>query len=387
MINTRREFIKKAGMAGFAFSTMGLNSTDPMHAGDEKIKFLTPIDGDMLNEYDGDVTNGSLMVKAKISAPSGSRIKVDGVKAKYMDGYFQANVRLKNYENIIELEEGKQGFRENIKIFWLKNYTNKYRFSIDDNIWFMKDIHENSAKYNSIFENPYLGFLKEVHNTYGTKIHINLYYQTEGFNLSQMTDKFKNEWKANATWLGLSFHALGDKPDRPYINAGYEQVKKDCAMVMEQIRRFAGEEVMGPETTLHWGEATVDGCRALRDAGYTILAGYFNVDDNKAPVSYYLTEDQRRYLKSRFIWRDNKEGIIFSRIALVINTVKQEQVIPYLDNVRQTYNPRYIDLMIHEQFYYPHYVSYQPDWREKVLKAVKWADDNGYKPAFLKESV
>jgi hypothetical protein len=202
-----------------------------------------------------------------------------------------------------------------------------------------------------------------------------------------MTGKFKDEWKANADWLGLSFHALAEFPDKPYINANYDQVKNDCVLVTDQIRRFAGEEVMGKETTLHWGEGTVEACRALRDQGYTVLAGYFNVDDKQAAVSYYLNEEQRRHLKTRFIWRDNKEGVIFAKIALVVNTVKLEQVVSYLDNVKKTYDPHYIDLMIHEQYFYPNYGSFQPDWREKVMTAVKWAVDNGYQPGFLKESV
>ena len=152
-----------------------------------------------------------------------------------------------------------------------------------------------------------------------------------------------------------------------------------------EIRRFAGEEVMGSETTLHWGEGTVEACRALRDHGYLALAGYFNVDDNTPPVSYYLNVEQRRHLKNRFIWRDNKEGIIFSRIALVVNTENLDKIIPYLDNVKKTYNPKYIDLMIHEQYFYPDYAGYQPDFKEKVMTAVKWAVDNQYKPGFLKE--
>jgi hypothetical protein len=390
MKKDRRDFLKMTGISGLALGLTGFKASHTEsisgNPGNE-IKFLSPIDGDMLNEYDGTVSDGNLIINVKIAAPSGSRIKVNGVKAKYIDGIFQADAILKNYENVIGIAEGKKGYKESIKVFRLKNYTGKYRFSFDDNIWFLKDISNNADRYKSIFENPYLGFLKQVHDPYGTKIHLNLYYQTDGFNLSQMTEKYKNEWRANAEWLGLSFHALANDPDRPYINAGYDQVKKDCALVKEQIRRFAGEEVMGPETTLHWGEATVEGCRALRDSGYTALAGYFNVDDSKAPVSYYLNEEQRRHLKNRFIWRDNKEGIIFARIALVVNTVKLEEILPYLDNVKKTLNPHYIDLMIHEQYFYPHYVAYQPDWREKVMTAVKWAVDNGYKPGFLKECV
>ncbi len=375
-------------MAGMA---MGVSGFKPYHLtpfsgnpGNE-IKFISPIDGDMLNEYNGTVSDRELIIKVKIAAPSGSRIRVNGLRAKYIDGIFEVDISLKAYENVIELIEEQQEYKESITIYWLKNYANKYRLSLDDNIWFLKDIYTNADRYKSIFENPYLGFLKQVHDTYGTKIHLNLFYQTDGFNLSQMPDKFKNEWKANAEWLGLSFHGLEEFPDRPYADAGYNQVKKDCEMVIEQIRRFAGDEVMGPVTTLHWGEATVEGCRALKDCGYKVLAGYFNMDDT--PVSYYLDQAQRRHIKNRFIWRDNKEGIIFAKIAMVINIVKLEEILPYLENVKKTFNPRYIDLMIHEQYFYPDYFAYQPDFKEKVMTSVKWAVDQGYQPAFLSECV
>lgn len=405
MDTNRREFIKKAGIAGIAFSTAKFDfsgkdfvrnkMTDKQTSfnlnkslnNKNMIDFISPIDGDMLHEYDGTVSGKDLIIKVKIQAPSGSNIKINKLNAKYIGGIYEADLKLNKYENTIELSEGNTGFKKKIKVYRLTRYVNKYRLSLDDNIWFMKDLNENAHKYNSLFENPYMGALKRVHDKYKTKIHINLYYQTEGFNLSQMTDKYKREWKANADWLGLSFHALANDPDKPYINAGYEQVKRDCILVQEQIKRFAGKELMGPETTIHWGEATVEGCRALKDRGYTIFAGYFNVDDNKPPVSYYLTEDQRRHLKQRFIWRDNKEGLIFSRIAQVINAFKIDKVIPDLDEIKNTFNPRYIDLMIHEQYFYPHYVAYQPDWEDKVMTAVKWAHDNGFRPGFLKESV
>jgi hypothetical protein len=42
---------------------------------------------------------------------------------------------------------------------------------------------------------------------------------------------------------------------------------------------------------------------------------------------------------------------------------------------------------MHEQYFYPYYEGYQPDYRQKVMTAVKWATDNAYKPAFLSECV
>ena len=391
MKNNRREFIKRTGMAGLALSAMPVQGTlkeiiysAPM---ENKITFLSPVDGDMLTEYDGKISGGNLLTEVKISAPPGMKIKINGIAATYSDGKFTAAVPIKDYENVLEAQDSASGEKLGIVVYRLKNAVDKYRLSLDDNIWFLKDINLNAGKYKSIFENPYLGFLKQVHDTYGTKIHLNLYYQTEGFNLSHMTDKFKSEWKDSAGWLRLSFHALQNDPDRPYINAGYDQVRKDCIMVKDQIRRFAGEELMGPVTTLHWGEAKVEGCRALKDEGYLALAGYFNAE-GPDKVSYYLDDEKRLHMNNRFIWRDNKEGIIFSRMALVINTVKQEEILPWLDNLRSNHHkPVYVDLMIHEQYFYPFYVAYQPDYRQKVMTAVKWAADNGYKPAFLSECV
>jgi hypothetical protein len=391
MRNTRREFVKLTGMAGLAFGIASFKRSNidliPADQAENGIKFISPVDGDMLNANDGTISGGKLITKVKIAAPSGSKIKVNGVKAKYIDGVFQADVSLKDYKNIIELVEGKQGYKESITIFWLKNCINRYRLAFNANIKCWKDIARNADRYNSIFDNPYLGLMKQVHDTYGTKIHLNIFYQMEGFNLSQMPDKYKNEWKENAGWLELSFSALQDEPGRPYINAGYDQVKKDCDLVKGEIRRFAGEEVMSKETTLHYGEATVEGCRALKDSGYNVLAGYFNVDDNKSPVSYYLNVEQRRHIKKRFIWRDNKEDLIFARLSLVINTVKLEEIVPHLNEVKKTSNPGLIDLMIHEHYFHPDYVAYQPNYKEKVMTAVKWATDNNYKPGFLTECV
>lgn len=391
MKNNRREFIKRTGAAGMALLTssglQAINENMTDNSKKEALAFISPVDGDMLNRYDGKVLNGSLLTKVRISAPPEQLIRINGKEAQYDGSHYQADIELAGYENIIEAANIKTGEKQSIKVFWLKNVSDKYRLSLDDNIWFMKDISINSSKYKSLFENPYLGFLRDVHNQFGTKIHLNLYYQTDDFNLSQMTTKFRNEWRENSAWLRLSFHALQNDPDRPYINAGYDEVSRDCELVKEQIRRFAGDELMGPVTTLHWGEARVEGCRALRDHGYTALAGYFSAEGPDT-VSYYLNEAQRLHVNNRFIWRDNKEGIIFSRMAMVINLFETAQVVPYLNSLSSdSHKPAYVDLMIHEQYFYSFYKAYQPDYREKVLTSVRWASENGYKPAFLSECI
>jgi len=390
MKKTRRTFIRQAGMAGLLLGSeniaKGMDGFTRGQVSHKAFTILSPSDGDMLCSFDGQVTGDGLRSKVTIAGPPGLNLSVNGTEAVFGEGRYVAWILLSKYRNTVLVKDAASGETQSMEVFWLKNYAGKYRLSLDDNIWFLKDIAAHAGEYRSLFENPYLGFFRQVHDTYGTKVHLNIYYQTEGFDLSRMPDKFKDEWKDNAGWLRLSFHALQNDPDMPYKTAGYDVVKKDCEMVMDQIRRFAGEELMDQVTTLHWGEATVEGCRALRDSGYTALAGYFNLE--KEPVSYYLEGEQRRHLNQRFIWRDNREGIIFNRIALVINTVQLEEIIPFLDRLNcDGHKPPYADLMIHEQYFYPFYTDYQPDYRQKVLTAVRWAADNGYRPAFLSECV
>jgi hypothetical protein len=355
---------------------------------ENRITFISPIEGDMLHALDGIMTDDYLEIKVQISAPGTTKLIVNGTEATLVDGIFEAKIHLTDYENSIEAKDQNTGETSSIEVFWLKNFAGKYRLSIDDNIWFLRDIQQNKDIYQSLFDNPYLGFLKSVNARFGTKIHLNLFYQTDGFNLSDFTDQYKDEWKGNADWLRLSFHALGEFPDMPYIAAGYDQVKKDCDLIMGEIKRFAGEEVMGSVTTIHWGEATVEGSRAMRDAGYEGQLGYFNVDDNLPAVSYYLTVPQRRNIKKRFVWRDTAENITFVRASIVIDTKKLADIAPHLDqHERNGYKPPFLDLLVHEQYFYPFYEAYQPDYRDRILAAVQWADDNGYTPSFLTEAI
>jgi hypothetical protein len=351
-------------------------------------KILNPINGDMLHADDGSIENGRLLYPVSIEAPDSAIITVNRIPATCSEGIFTAIITLDQYKNTIDVKEVVSGETTSIAVYRLTDFAGHYRVSIDDNIWFLQDIHTNEHRYTSIFDNPYLESLKKIHDTYGTKIHINLFYQTEGFNLSGLSDKFRGEWSAQADWIRLSFHALQEKPDMPYQKAGYDVVKNDCELVMKEIRRFAGEALMGPVTTLHWAEATMAGCSALRDAGYKGQLGYFNVDDDEPTASYYLDIAQRRHLKKRFIWRDPEHDIIFIRTSIVLDRSNLTGIVPLLDRYKTgSRKPAYADFLIHEQYFYPFYEAYQPDYFDKIETAVKWAIENDYTPAFLGDCI
>ncbi|MBK7710809.1 MAG: hypothetical protein IPJ37_07595 [Bacteroidales bacterium] len=70
MKNNRREFIKQTGLAGLAITTVPIQNTFreiketvPM---ENKIKFLSPVDGDMLTGYDGKLSEGNLLTEVKV---------------------------------------------------------------------------------------------------------------------------------------------------------------------------------------------------------------------------------------------------------------------------------------------------------------------------------
>jgi hypothetical protein len=127
----------------------------------------------------------------------------------------------------------------------------------------------------------------------------------------------------------------------------------------------------------------------MRDCGYKGQLGYFNVDDDQYPVSYYLDENQRRHMKKRFIWKDEETGIIFIRSSIVLDKTELKDIEPKLNAYKNASSglPPYADFLIHEQYFYPDYFNYEPDYMQRIEAAVIWARSNGYKPRFLDECI
>ncbi|MBO3803070.1 MAG: hypothetical protein JTT11_04230 [Candidatus Brockarchaeota archaeon] len=360
------------------------------------IRITDPIDGAILNRHDGKQAKGGLEIAVKGIAPWKSKVTVNGVEAKVSrDGCgfcdrFECNIVLEERVNGIaaRAESGQGASSDEITVYWDKDSFKRYRFSTDDNILFLKDLAANAQKYSSIFDNGYMAFWREMHDKYGLKVQFNIYYQTEGFNLSQMPDKFKPEWKENSDWIRLTFHALQNDPPNPYVKASYQEVLRDFNLVTKEIARFAGKELLSPFTTIHWGEATLEGCKALRDSGIIGLVGYFvlNSDIGKPVVSYYLDEEKTRYLGGRDYWKDTKAGLFFIKHDLVINLVEPEDIGPTLDSIASNpHRSELMEVMIHEQYFHPELELYEPDAKERVVATLDWLAKNGYKSIFYEE--
>lgn len=354
--------------------------------------FIFPLDGVMLTDAAGELTDEGLKIKVKFDASEGRRLTLNGEELKkHGFGTYAKDIILDKFKTTLEVVDLDTSQKESIDVYYLKNGNNKYRFSFDDVIWSLQDINEHKDEYNSIFDNPFFNLLKQMHDKHGTKMHVNIYYETprhDGFNLSQMTDKFKSEWQANANWLKLCFHANADKPNRPYAHVSYEQMYFECKRVIDEIYRFAGQEShTNGVMTLHFGDCSVEGARALRDLGYNILTGGFFWNRTTGfDTRQYLDTEQCNILTKYGFYYDKEEDIYFFRHNGGIQHRSVEEIVPHFEFCKNEYPFfQFKDIVLHEQYFYPEYPKHQPNYYEKMDTAITWCKENGFESVFTSE--
>lgn len=256
----------------------------------------------------------------------------------------------------------------------MKNFC----FTVDDNIWCLSDLTKNQP--DSLFDNAYLAMYRRLHEKFGVKVQLNLFYETDGFSLAQMTDKYKKEWEENANWLKLSFHSR-EYESRTYGEDGYETLFADASAANAEIVRFAGERSLAKTTTVHFCKCSKDGLRALADCGYVGLLGLYGTDEQPR-YSYGLDEKACRLLRSGE--RVTKDGITHFSIDIVLNAFSVSDI---LEKLQTLSSRQQICVMIHEQFFYPHYRLYQPEFEEKLCKTLQTLQQLGFSSIFAEENL
>lgn len=353
------------------------------------IKICFPYNGAVLTHRNGKQDDNSLTINVRGTAPYGTVVKVNGVVARRSGEIFIAPVKITKFETEIVAEgEGFGGIaRHAIKVVWDKNSYKRYRFSIDDNVFWLRDLMQNKPKY--INDNLYLSQLKKLHDEFGVKFTLNLFYETpeKDFNLSMMTDEYKSQLQDNAEWMRLTWHAYNEFPDRPYQYASEAQVEKDYDLIQGEIFRFAGEQCWAPPTIVHWGTLQSTIFPFLYKRGTHTLSGYFTRNEGlRYGVSYELDENRCAYLEGHDALMDFNSGICLSRIDIIFNNTPIDQVIPTLaPNIDDEDNGEYIDLLTHEQYFWPFYFNYVPDHAKRIETGLRFLTEHGYKPIWQHE--
>jgi len=348
------------------------------------LQIETPRHGAVLNRRHGRTSEKGLEIAVAGRAPAG-RVLVNGIAAERDGERFTARVILDARDvTICAIHEESQQ-QASVRVRWDRNSFPRYRFAIDDNSFFLRDIWQK--QYSSLFDCFYLAGLRDLHRRFGTKFVLNIYWTTgDEFSIDKFPDRYKGEWQDNANWLRLAFHAWSDKPDRPYEDAPPEKVLADLDRVANEIIRFAGDTVYSPTTIIHWGMVRPEAFKPLTTRGIKVLSGYFRQIGGRWDVNYRLSDEISEYLSKHDAWLDYDSGMTFSKIDIVCNTVPLNEIPGVLDAAYSDPNQAEImDLMTHEQYFWPFYTHYIPEHFQRLETAIRWVTERGYRPVFLHE--
>lgn len=293
-------------------------------------------------------------------------------------------------------------------------------FYIDDVIWCLRDVTQKRPK--SLFDDPYFGMLKKAHDDYGITVQLNLFYRTDffygskEFTLKDVTDAYKAEFEAASDWLKFGFHAKQEFPDFPYVNADYEDVKMDCDAIFGEVRRFAGEKSISYVVVPHVVPISKEGTRALCDCGVKLLSVSigdtfeYEEEPDALPLCFQIRVLHNRKPETK-LYRQNhriKEHQVtvcaynhitnaeYSTIENKLAGIKDKEFDIYFTRLlngpclnlyelselesecEKHLGNEYIGFGIHEQYFYPDYFNYQPDYAEKIYKMCEILNRNGY---------
>ena len=251
-------------------------------------------------------------------------------------------------------------------------------FTVDDNIRFFRELTEQP--FESIFDHPYLGMYKHLHEKYGLKVQMNLFFEDQYFDLTKMTDRYKEEWRRNSNWLKLSFHSRRET-NNPYVASKYDEVFEDCKKTHQEIIRFASKDALGKTTTIHFCTVTDEGIMALRDNGVQGLLGLYG-DEEHPRGSYKNTLDECDTLrKGELVLRD---GVTYGGIDIVLNRYSKEKI---EEQLTELFHRNFIKVMIHEQYFYEDYHWYQKDFEAKLDHTFNLLLKNEFCSIFFEERI
>ena len=94
---------------------------------------------------------------------------------------------------------------------------------------------------------------------------------------------------------------------------------------------------------------------------------------SQACIGFFI--NLRSYLAGVYRWRP---------VDIVLNIYSVESILEQLGAMKD--RPQ-INVMIHEQYFYPDYRDYQPEFAQKLEPTFAWLRDYGYQSRFLKECI
>ena len=157
----------------------------------------------------------------------------------------------------------------------------RIHFSVDDAIRIFHFLYKYEKSIKSIFECRVLALARELHLKYGVKCSFYCLFENKNVKISDVSDRFAEEFQANAEWLKFGFHSKTGATNY----ASDDMLYSDFAQTTEELKRiFKGNENITDMLRLHFfagGNKTDVG----KMAGCGVKA-LLTADDERK--SYYL---------------------------------------------------------------------------------------------------
>ena len=349
-------------------------------------------DGAVLNRHDGRETAEYLEITVRGLTSPQSEVTVNGQPAEKFDREFQATIRLTDRINRITAAAGDAyGERtQTITVVWDKGSFKRYNFFIDDCIFFLRNVAVN--RLPSLFDDLFIGRLREIHRKYGACFTLNLFYHDDhhDFALPEFPDTYKAEFQANADWLKLSFHAKSEFPDRPYQSADAATLAADFDLVYGEVCRFAGAECFIAPMVVHWAMTNPENFPVLSERGVRCLAGgYLNAishigESHRVAVTdigFHYEQDVARYICGRHLYYDRRWNMFLLDDLVICNYTPQEEIRAAFSGLKPEQDA--VNIITHEQYCYPDYFNYIPDHLDRIELACRLAHEAGFRPVFF----
>lgn len=301
---------------------------------------------------------------------NGSFVKTFG-KNNYNDGYGEfykirniTNTDVVDNINIIALNNSNILIAELIKNATIENILNiqnnlvtnvdilKSRYnacglsahiSFDDVEHCFTNIENNN--YNSIFDEPFLNKLKDLHDRYNACF--SLYVYTENFNSLTKT-QYKEEFKNCANWLKIGYHGINASTNfsvdnylsaKTKYNTFVDNVIRICGTnrIIDRVPRFSN--YVAPSQMIN----------GVIDAKCGVI-GLLDADDDR--LSYNHNQNIVDYLKEQYEYFDNISQLFFIRTNIRIEN--ESNLTTALENILNTSKStnRNIEIFTHEWYMY-----------------------------------
>lgn len=285
------------------------------------------------------------------------------------------------------------------KIVECSRVSNKMiHFSFDDTIASLRDLTENASAYDSMFDQPFFGALKTLHDTYGAVFSCYCFYQilnssdttVVDFSLEDVTDAYADEFSANSDWLRFGFHSLNGSMN--YSSGTADAAKADYDNFITQIVRITGTvKCVDLVVRLQNFAGNKVSCQAMRDCACGIigfLAGDYAEAGKTLPIAfenytvsgYYLSAPATTFLAHHGRYFDAAEQLYFYPSCLRLDNIVSANVPTYMNyfNTIDMYGRSSTLIMYcHENQMYKN-GSVNADYSKRMAAVCDWGVENGY---------